>query len=86
MSHSEICPVCGGTGIFECVQYEQLNAPYPFVTGPIKSYSKRTCHGCQGKGWITVEDKQWKPNYYGTDSKDTYMTGHTTYNHIPHID
>lgn len=86
MSHSEICPVCGGTGIFKCVQYEQLNAPYPFVTSPIKSYMERTCHGCQGKGWITVEDNQWKPNYYGTNSKDIYMTGDTTYNHIPHTD
>ena len=86
MSHSEICPVCGGTGIFKCVQYEQLNAPYPFVTSPIKSYMERTCHGCQGKGWITVEDNQWKPNYYGTNSKDIYMTDDTTYNHIPHTD
>ncbi len=71
MSHSEICPVCGGTGIFKCVQYEQLNAPYPFVTSPIKSYTERTCHGCQGKGWITVPDTNdiYKYDY----SKKSYL-------------
>ena len=58
MSHSEICPVCNGTGIFRVIRYEQLGTPYPFIGGPIKYYNENPCHGCNGKGWITVEDKE----------------------------
>ena len=59
MSHSEICPVCNGTGIFRVIRYEQLGTPHPFVSGPtFKYYNENPCHGCNGKGWITVEDKE----------------------------
>ena len=47
MNHSEICPVCNGTGLYK----EYLD--YVSTTGPV---SVRTCHGCNGKGWVTVND------------------------------
>lgn len=85
MCHSEICPVCGGTGVYKLVKYRQLGTPYPFVSGPIEYYSEKTCHGCQGKGWITIEDKQWQPVYYGTGTNESITTDHTLSNHIPNI-
>lgn len=45
MNHAEICPVCKGTG-----QFREYN-DYAFYT-----YIQSTCHGCSGKGWITVSD------------------------------
>lgn len=47
MSHSEICPVCNGAGKIR--QY----LDYVCTTN---CYSETTCHGCLGKGWVTVED------------------------------
>lgn len=41
MKHSEICPVCKGTGIYK-EYYDYVN-----TTG---AFSQRTCHGCLGKG------------------------------------
>lgn len=35
MAHSEICPVCGGSG---------------------EAKTGATCKGCEGKGWVTVQD------------------------------
>lgn len=45
MAHAEKCPVCGGTG---------KAAPAGAWAGSPDSFP--TCHGCQGKGWVTVED------------------------------
>lgn len=44
MSHSEICPVCGGSG----------KLPADTKT---TSASEKQCHGCGGLGWITVKDE-----------------------------
>ena len=46
-SHAEICPVCKGTGKY----VQQLN---PTNTTGINSSISFTCHGCNGKGWVTV--------------------------------
>lgn len=54
MSHSEICPVCGGAGKIR-TYLDPLGFGYS-TSG--KTYTEKTCHGCQGKGWITIEDKQ----------------------------
>jgi len=43
MSHSEICPVCRGNGVVEIDQRT--------TAGKVKK-----CHGCYGRGWVTVED------------------------------
>ena len=50
MSHSEVCPICHGKG--ELTTYDESS------TG---NRTTKTCHGCNGKGWITVEDNYPKP-------------------------
>ena len=46
MSHTEICPVCTGTGTYTPRNDGQTtNIPTP-----------QTCHGCGGKGWVVVHD------------------------------
>ena len=51
---AQICPVCNGTGKYVIVKYRRPYDLYPFTTSTIEFYSERTCHGCNGKGWITV--------------------------------
>ena len=45
MARAEICPVCSGTGVY----------PKPDPNNKTQAES-RTCHGCQGKGWVSIED------------------------------
>ena len=45
MSHSEICPVCGGAGKIK-TYLDPLGFGYS-TSG--KTYTEKTCHGCQGK-------------------------------------
>lgn len=47
-AHAEICPVCGGSG--------QLQ-DYCNVGSAGTNIGYKTCHACQGDGWIVV------PNY-----------------------
>jgi hypothetical protein len=42
--HSEICPICHGKGEIGTGQHN--------TTGE----TKKTCHGCHGKGWIEVSN------------------------------
>jgi len=44
MAHAEKCPVCHGTGK---ITKGGWHAGTPL---------KKTCHGCGGKGWVTVQD------------------------------
>lgn len=53
MSHSEICPICNGSG-----KYKIYEIHHDIST---ECFAEYTCHGCGGKGWIIVEDKQ--PDY-----------------------
>lgn len=47
MSHAEKCPICCGKGI---IHHDER---YPLA---MSGALKKTCHGCGGKGWVTVED------------------------------
>lgn len=49
MAHAEICPICKGKGKVKIVAPEVLKE---VTTDMIQGYE--TCHGCGGKGWITV--------------------------------
>ena len=40
---AEKCPICYGTG--------KINTGNSSTAGPIE----KRCHGCGGKGWVTVE-------------------------------
>jgi len=62
MAHAERCPVCYGKGVVYGVAE---NGAFPTTQ----------CYGCQGKGWVTVEDNYpispsisyypyYYPNYY----------------------
>ena len=42
-SHAEVCPICHGRGTIE-------------VGGTCWNKQYKTCHGCGGKGWVTVYD------------------------------
>lgn len=41
MSHAQVCPICGGSGLVPDFSGSTSTAPV-------------TCHGCHGKGWVTV--------------------------------
>ena len=43
MTHAEKCPVCGGKGNARKGNSEPNEGPLD-------------CHGCNGKGWVEVED------------------------------
>ncbi len=43
-SHAEVCPVCRGEGA-EKTEIREWD-----------SGSTKVCHGCGGKGWITVRE------------------------------
>lgn len=47
-NHAEICPVCKGAGKYK----DYSNGSY----GTSVIYMECVCHGCKGKGWITVND------------------------------
>ena len=44
-AHAEICPVCRGTGNVTPTESDTTAVPQP-----------RTCHGCNGAGWVAVWD------------------------------
>lgn len=43
-SHAEICPICRGSGKVKEETYTTAGA------------IEKVCHGCGGRGWITVHD------------------------------
>ena len=42
--HSELCPVCHGTGEVDRAAFDSTDT------------SKKPCHGCNGRGWVEVKD------------------------------
>lgn len=70
-SHVEICPICRGSGKYK--EYDQGLSTYTYI--------QRTCHGCEGKGWITVSDVN-PYNHINTNGE----INPDILNHITHID
>jgi DnaJ-class molecular chaperone len=48
-SHAEVCPICHGSGKIT----DSLTGYTPTNTEP----NTRYCHGCGGKGWVSVQDR-----------------------------
>lgn len=49
-NHAEICPVCNGAGKYkEYIFFRDRTT--------IQTYIEKTCHGCEGLGWVTVTDE-----------------------------
>ena len=59
MAHSEKCPVCEGSG------------KLPGDTGTTDC-TPVTCHGCYGRGWVTVGVEYQPPIYYTTPVYQPY--------------
>lgn len=52
MAHAEKCPVCNGSGKVEEI------IPYNYGSSSLSTpINIKTCHGCNGSGWITVPDE-----------------------------
>lgn len=75
MSHTEVCPVCNGTGKIKW--WNKDYSPFGFESTSGHSFIEKTCHGCQGKGWVTVQDINdiYKYDY----SKKSYLGENTNY-------
>jgi len=52
MAHSETCPLCGGSGKLKLAGGKPAEQEDIFA---------KTCHGCGGQGWVTVQDKSHYP-------------------------
>lgn len=63
MAHSEKCPVCNGSGVtYEVwVDLPQMRAAEDSKEVP--------CHGCNGKGWVEVDDEIHAPDKKRADKK-----------------
>jgi len=48
MAKAVTCPICGGEGTIPTTDYGNYATGFP---------SRKTCHGCGGKGWVEVADK-----------------------------
>ncbi len=59
MNHAEKCPVCKGAG--------KVSSNNASTTGPYFG----TCHGCGGKGWVTVQDIQTTEAREGLQAADS---------------
>lgn len=76
-NHSEICPVCKGSGKYK--EYWDYNT----TTGA--SY-EHTCHGCNGKGWVVVPDVDNGDFFNRVTYKYNISQDANIDTHIPHID
>jgi len=56
MAHAELCPVCSGSG-------KTLKGH----VGTAIHQEKQVCHGCGGKGWVTVGTEYPRPSLTPTD-------------------
>lgn len=44
-AQAQLCPVCKGEGIIKNNNYSTTSSNIPIT---------KTCHGCDGKGWVTI--------------------------------
>lgn len=63
MAHAEKCPVCNGAGKIPDYSLEVSTA----VNTNIK-----TCHGCDGVGWVTVQENRILPSYIEPRARESF--------------
>ena len=71
MTHAEKCPICHGRGKLTY----QLYYGESFTSGGMIDHM---CHGCNGKGWVEVNDNNMGclfPNYNISHQKSTTEGG-----------
>lgn len=56
MKHVELCPICHGKGTIVD----------PYTKGATVN-AEKTCHGCNGKGWVEVGEDHHIPIYMRPD-------------------
>jgi DnaJ-class molecular chaperone len=61
MNHAEMCPVCQGTG-----RIPEENWSY------VTEINEILCHGCNGRGWVVVDDNMTYTNRYYNPEKYVY--------------
>jgi hypothetical protein len=66
----DICPICGGTGIYTKV--------VPCEEGCCKEEVDTQCHGCTGRGWIQIDCKPGDNYNDPCDWLDTEWRGGTS--------
>ena len=80
-THSEICPVCQGSGRYRKV-IDPNGMGYKNTSIGLCSY-ETTCHGCNGKGWVVVDNNEVE---YGRVTYGGFNMQDAINQHIPHID
>ena len=80
-THSEICPVCQGSGKYRKV-IDPNGMGYKNTSVGLCSY-ETTCHGCNGKGWVVVDDNEIE---YGKITYNNFNMEEAIEQHIPHLD
>ncbi len=60
MSHAQTCPICWGSGAINSQPDIPGTTPGRIMSSP--------CHGCGGKGWVTVQDP---PEHVVSNAYDT---------------
>lgn len=59
MAHAEVCPICSGRGTVKENTFENS------ITD-----TETICHGCGGKGWVTVQDEPEKETKFVTNENN----------------
>lgn len=72
-SHAELCPVCKGRGYINEVGF----------TGKVDPTTETKCHGCDGKGWVTVSDNKEHVPIYSQPYVHWYPEACVPWEHVP---
>jgi hypothetical protein len=65
---AELCPVCRGSG-----KYPYIIKPNPFLdpskSEEPKNVKQHDCHGCNGRGWISLPEDPPHPIFFPPKDK-----------------
>ena len=66
---AELCPVCRGSGTYPVKQNTNVFGSPSNITNPQqplqgKPLGERKCHGCDGKGWILIQNDNNRDDFF----------------------